>query len=73
MIVIKIRNHQEVAEKESHMARMLRKLAPNLIRKKVEQRVAESIKESLLERGIEASISIQEPEEGYNPNLNKEK
>lgn len=72
MITIEIRNHQEVAEKESNLARMLRKLTPNLIRKKVEQRVAESIRESLLERGIDASISIQEPEEGYNPNSNKE-
>ncbi len=63
MIIIEIKNPQEVAKRESNLAKALCKLAPNLISKKVEEKVAEQIKNSLLERGIETKVSIRLPEE----------
>ncbi|MCP4106278.1 MAG: hypothetical protein GY749_12185 [Desulfobacteraceae bacterium] len=63
MIIIEIKNPQEVAKRESTLAKALCRLAPNLISRKVEERVAEQIKNSLSERGIEISVSIRSPEE----------
>ncbi|QTA91165.1 hypothetical protein [Desulfonema magnum] len=63
MIVIEITNSQEVAEQESPMAKAFGKLAPALIKKKVEEKVVEHLKDSFSERGIQANISIQETDE----------
>jgi len=63
MIIIKIKNSEEVAERESPMARALAKLAPDLLRKKVEEKVVEHLKNSFWERGIEAEILIRPSEE----------
>ena len=63
MIIIEIKNPQEVAKRESTLAKALSRFAPNLIRRKVEERIAEQISDSLSERGIEINISIRLPEE----------
>ena len=69
MIIIEIKNSKEVAERESPMAKVIGKLAPDLIRKKVEEKVAEHLRNSFWERGIEAEISIRPSEEsGMNRN-----
>ncbi len=69
MIIIKIKNPEEVAERESPMARVIGKLAPDVIRKKVEEKVAEHLRNSFWERGIEAEILIRPSEEsGINRN-----
>ncbi len=63
MIVIEITNSQEVAEQESPMAKAFGKLAPGLIKKKVEEKVIKHLKDSFSERGIEADISIRETDD----------
>ncbi len=59
MIVIEITNSKEVAERESLLAKTLGKFTPKLIRRKVEERVLESIEQSFREQGIEAEFSIR--------------
>lgn len=62
MIVIEIRNHWEVARRESLLARALGKVAPRFVRRQVEQQVAEEIEAQLYARGIEVSIRIHAEE-----------
>lgn len=59
MIVIEIRNHARVARRESLLARLLDKVAPGTIRRRVERRVAEEIRQQLSERGIEAEVEVR--------------
>ncbi|MDM8526077.1 hypothetical protein QUF80_22105 [Desulfococcaceae bacterium HSG8] len=59
MIIIEIKNPLEVAKRESRIAKALGGLAPELIRRKVEEKVAEEIKDSLTELGIETEISVK--------------
>lgn len=65
MIRIEIKNPRELAKRESGAlkAKILNKLAPDAVRKKVEEKVVEELKKSFSERGIEADISIRETED----------
>jgi len=64
VIVIEIRNHREVAHRESILARALGRIAPNFIRRQVEQRVAEEIQLELASRGIEIQVRVHLDEDG---------
>lgn len=62
MIVIEIRNHREVAHRESILARALGRFAPRLIRRQVEHRLAEELEIELASRGIEVHIRVHADE-----------
>ncbi|MCP4659372.1 MAG: hypothetical protein GY856_28510 [bacterium] len=59
MIMIEIENPMEVAEKESLFARTFGRMAPDFIRRKVDERVAQDIEASLLARGIKVAITVR--------------
>ena len=59
MITIEIENAAEVAAYESVLARAFGGLAPNLVKRKVEEQVVEQLTAVFEERGIRARIDIQ--------------
>lgn len=59
MIIIDIKNALEVAANEAFMGQTLCRLAPNMIRRKVEEQVAISIREVFQKRGIDADIMVR--------------
>ncbi len=59
MITIEIENPIEVAGNASPLARALGGLAPGMVRRKVDEQVAEVLREKLAERGIRARIEIR--------------
>lgn len=67
MIIIEIRNHREVARRESWLARALGAFAPRLIRRQVEERVKEELHAQLAERGLEVEIRIEHAESQNDP------
>lgn len=59
MITIEIENPMEVAKRESIFARAFGELARDLVKRKVDERVAQDIEESLTRRGIRAVIRVR--------------
>ena len=58
MISIQIENHHQVASKQSILARAVGGLLPRFVRRKVEERIGEIIRQGLVERGVQATITI---------------
>ena len=58
MITIEIENPAEVAANESVLVRAFGGFVPELVRRKVEEKVVEELRTVFAERGIEARIEI---------------
>ena len=58
MIEIDVQNAQKLARRESLLARTLGNLTPKLLQRKVEERIADQLRDALREHGVEATIRV---------------
>ena len=59
MITIEIENTAEIASQQSLLARALGAVAPEIVRRRVEEKIVEQLRKVFAERGVRARIEIR--------------
>lgn len=59
MLKIIIKNAAEVASKQSLLANVATLIAPDFVRNRVDQAIAERLRQSLAESGVIAEVSVE--------------